>query len=474
LTSDSYDVRFWKTQVRKNRPTPYRVRWLVDGQHFSESFVTMPLADSFKAQLITAARKGEAFDLETGLPESLLRKHRDVSFLDHARDFAAFAWTDAAAKSRISIVETLTRVAPVVTRDLKGAPDPDVLRAALRKHLNQGSGAGIPDEAEDRALAWLAKVSRPMSAFEDESVVCDVLDALATKLDGKAAAPEYFARRRRVMHRVLGYAVRKKRLPKNPLSKNNMPEGWTAPEKPEEVIDPRSVGSPALIARMLTACGGIGETQGPRFVPFFGCMYYAMMRPSEVAALTRSGCQLPRKGWGYLTFADSSPAAGRAFTDDGMVHEQRGLKGRTRGRAGQSQQTRRPVRRVPIPPELVTLLREHIDRFGVGEDERLFRSEQGNIIQPSTWWQVWQKVRARGLTERQRATPLLQCPYDLRHSGVTWRLNSGVPPTEVAAWAGHSVEVLMGVYAKCMADLEDVWISRMDDALHLEDPEQPE
>jgi hypothetical protein len=174
-----------------------------------------------------------------------------------------------------------------------------------------------------------------MSAFEDESVVCDVLDALATKLDGKAAAPEYFARRRRVMHRVLGYAVRKKRLPKNPLSKNNMPEGWTAPEKPEEVIDPRSVGSPALIARMLTACGGIGETQGLRFVPFFGCMYYAMMRPSEVAALTGSGCQLPRKGWGYLTFADSSPAAGRAFTDDGMVHEQRGLKGRTRGRAGQ-------------------------------------------------------------------------------------------------------------------------------------------
>jgi hypothetical protein len=30
--------------------------------------------------------------------------------------------------------------------------------------------------------------------------------------------------------------------------------------------------------------------------------------------------------------------------------------------------------------------------------------------------------------------------YDLRHSGITWRLNSGVPATEVAAWAGHSVE----------------------------------
>jgi hypothetical protein len=49
-----------------------------------------------------------------------------------------------------------------------------------------------------------------------------------------------------------------------------------------------------------------------------------------------------------------------------------------------------------------------------------------------------------------------------------------VPATEVAAWAGHSVEVLMRVYARRMTGLEDVWISRMDDALHLENPEQPE
>ena len=58
-------------------------------------------------------------------------------------------------------------------------------------------------------------------------------------------------------------------------------------------------------------------------------------------------------------------------------------------------------------------------------------------------------------------------PYDLRHSGVTWRLNSGVPATEVSAWAGHSVEVLTRVYARCVAGLEGVWIGRMDEALHL-------
>ena len=104
-----------------------------------------------------------------------------------------------------------------------------------------------------------------------------------------------------------------------------------------------------------------------------------------------------------------------------------------------------------------------------GQGGLLFRSEQGNSIQPSTWWQVWQKVRRLSLRPDQLVTPLMRRPYDLRHSGVTWRLNSGVPATEVAAWAGHSVEVLMRVYAKCMTGLEDVWIARMNDALHLED-----
>ena len=61
-------------------------------------------------------------------------------------------------------------------------------------------------------------------------------------------------------------------------------------------------------------------------------------------------------------------------------------------------------------------------------------------------------------------------PYDLRHSGITWRLNSGVPAAEVAAWAGHSVEMLMRVYARCVVGLEGVWIGRTDQGLHLEAP----
>ena len=111
------------------------------------------------------------------------------------------------------------------------------------------------------------------------------------------------------------------------------------------------------------------------------------------------------------------------------------------------------------------MLRGHLEQFGTGPGGRLFRSENGNPLQPSTYWRVWQKTRAMALTPRQLRTPLLHRPYDLRHSGVTWRLNSGVPATEIAAWAGHSVEMLMRVYARCIAGMEDVWITRMDATL---------
>ena len=460
----SFDVQFWQIETRQGRRP--RVRWVVAGHKFGESFTTKGLAEAFRAKLITAARNGEAFSTHTGLPQSMERKLRDITLYQHALEFTASTWPTAAAKTRVSIVESLARVIPVVVRNLAGAPDPDILRRALRKKLNQGQHAGELDHDETKAITWIQRASRPVSALEDPSAVCDILDALALRLDGKPASPEYFSRRRRVLHKCLGYAVRKKRLTANPLSKANLPEGWTAPAKPDDTLDPRAVGSPELVASMLEACRTIGRRQGPRFVAFYGCMFYALMRPSEVAALTKTSCHLPEEGWGHLVFADSSPSVGRAYTDDGAMHEHRGLKGRTKGRPT----ARRPARKVPIPPQLVAMLRDHIRTYGTAADGRLFRSENGNPLQSSTWWQVWQKVRAASLTPDQLASPLMKRPYDLRHSGITWRLDSGVPDAQVAAWAGHSVEMLRRVYAGRAQGLDSVWITRMDQTLPPDKP----
>jgi integrase len=113
------------------------------------------------------------------------------------------------------------------------------------------------------------------------------------------------------------------------------------------------------------------------------------------------------------------------------------------------------------------MLREHIDQFRTAQDGRLFRTENGNPI-PALHLVAGLAESAARLAERgELASPLMRRPYDLRHSGATWRLNSGVPATEVAEWAGHSVEVLMRVYARCVTGLADVWIGRMDEALRL-------
>ena len=59
------------------------------------------------------------------------------------------------------------------------------------------------------------------------------------------------------------------------------------------------------------------------------------------------------------------------------------------------------------------------------------------------------------ITFRRRRTcrpgvPLARRPYDLRHAAVSTWLNAGVPAPQVAEWAGHGVDVLLRIYAKCI------------------------
>jgi integrase len=120
---------------------------------------------------------------------------------------------------------------------------------------------------------------------------------------------------------------------------------------------------------------------------------------------------------------------------------------------------------VPIPPELVRLLRDHLKRFGATADGRLFRGTRGGLLSESVYGRIWQQVREKALTSAQVDSPLTGRPYDLRHSGVTLALNAGVPAPEVARRAGHSVEVLLRVYAGCIDGQDRLWNGRIDDAL---------
>ena len=65
----------------------------------------------------------------------------------------------------------------------------------------------------------------------------------------------------------------------------------------------------------------------------------------------------------------------------------------------------------------------------------------------------------------QVASPLGRRPYDLRHACLSTWLNAGVPAAQVADWAGHGVEVLLRVYAKCLDGQEEAARTRIEAAL---------
>jgi hypothetical protein len=78
---------------------------------------------------------------------------------------------------------------------------------------------------------------------------------------------------------------------------------------------------------------------------------------------------------------------------------------------------------------------------------------------------MWASARTAALTLEEAVSPLARRPYDLRPAAVSTWLNSGVPAPQVAAWAGHSVDVLLRVYAKCIAGQEHAARRRIEEAL---------
>jgi integrase len=172
-------------------------------------------------------------------------------------------------------------------------------------------------------------------------------------------------------------------------------------------------------------------------------------------ALREIDCELPEKGWGRLVLAKTLPVTAKKWTDDGTRHEARGLK----------QRDPDVVRLVPIPPWLVSILKDHIKTFGTADDGRLFRNERGGIIGSTTLSRAWEEARRYALTPAQVESPLAGRPYDLRHAALTTWLNAGVNPAEVANRAGNSVEVLLKRYAGCLDNQEQAVNKRIEQAL---------
>ncbi|WP_405143827.1 tyrosine-type recombinase/integrase [Sphaerisporangium sp. NBC_01403] len=436
----TYDVRVWRVLTNKNkRGNTYTVRWLTADKPWRETFTTRALADSFRAELLTAIRQGKPFDMATGRPaEHSGQRAHSVSWWSLMCDYVDHRWDDAAPNSRRSIADALATATLSLLANAAGQPSKKEIRQAVSKwaaHKPRRAAGAVPDDIA-RAVSWLEKNTLPVASLADEAVVVETLKGISRTLTGKTAAGTTIARKRAVFYNVLDYAVSPaKLLTSNPL----VSVKWKTPKVAEEV-SPRRVVNPQQAEALLAE---VENTMAP-LTAFFAVMYYSALRPAEAADLTADEIDLPdaENGdeWGWFCLGDSAPAVGADWTGNGKRRESRELKHRART----------AVRPVPIPPPLVAILRSHLTDHGVSPDGHLFVGERGGPLSESVYGRVWQKARTGALSKAEAASPLAARPYDLRHACVSTWLNAGVPAPQVAEWAGHSVNVLLRVYAKCI------------------------
>jgi integrase len=450
----SHDVRIWAIEPYKGKhKTTYRVRWLVEKRKFGEQFAGSALADSFRSQLVTAARKGEAFDTETGLPMSMQHKQATptMTWYEFACAYADMKWPDSSPKYRKSLAESLTRITIAMVRDDVAIEDGKAMRSALMTAFNKKARSDAMTVQTAERLRIVETGTREVSELADPEVLRAVLGALDVNLDGKRAAANTVRIRRTALGDAVSFAIEKKLLTANPLKEVKTKKRNYALKE----VDPRCVPNPMQARLLLAAVESIGK-QGRPLVAFFAVMYYAGLRPEEACALKKADLSIPEKGWGDLHLGRARPEIGEEWTDSGEASEEGPLKHR-------AEQVERPV---PCPPMLTAILHDHLARFGTAPDGRLFRGARGGGRVASTvYGRVWATARELVFTDEVAAGPLAKRPYDLRHACVSTWLSGGVEATRVAKWAGHSLAVLLKVYAKCLDGGEKTARDRAEQAL---------
>jgi integrase len=450
----SFDIKLWKVTKTGRKSRPWRLRWVVAGRVHGDTFTTSALAESRRAELWQAMnRRGEAFEIESGLPESEVRAAAEavevadtkpsVRWFEFCRKYVAGRWRTAAAKSREGMADGLAAVTLAMVKHGNGVPDDETLRLAFKWGVVPGNAREEPPADLKAAYDWVTTADRPLRDLADTEVFEDVLYRLSYKLDGTLAAGDTYKRRRRALNTALEHAVVVGELPENPLQRTRRKHVGS-----HDVVDRRVLVNAAQARQLLTSVSYVGSwdrCRGRRLVAFYAVLYYAGLRPAEAVGLRLSDCHLPERGWGSLTLRETRPVSGRQWTDSGERHDRRGLKAREAS-------TDRPV---PIPPILVAILRAHLEEFGTAKEGRVFGNERGGVVGSSTYWRVWEEARRYALPPERIVSPLAGRPYDLRHACITRWLNAGVPIAEVARRVGNSPEVIHRRYLGCIDGHEE-------------------
>jgi hypothetical protein len=74
-----WEIADWSKRKGRKKTRPYGVRWVTDTKQHSAWFVTKAMANSRRSELMQALRRGEPFDVESGLPLSEVKRRNSRS-----------------------------------------------------------------------------------------------------------------------------------------------------------------------------------------------------------------------------------------------------------------------------------------------------------------------------------------------------------------------------------------------------------
>ena len=368
-------------------------------------------------------------------------------------------WPYISPNHRRGIAEALTDATDALIIRRSAAPSVDERRAALRWSYS----TRIRDDAEPpadlvRVVDWLEANTVTMDAFGDRAKAAalarEMLARISKTKTGRTAAPNTINRKRMILNNAMEYAREIGALTQNPLkhvklgqaphSDDRRPSG-----RHQRRTSPQIPGRRRGAQRTRQAAEGLLRTH--------------VLRRTTARRGQRTA---PRE-------SDPPPRAtgpvGRDATDTLPATIRKPLD------------RRRSVRVSAVPSSTEQKVTPAACRSTLNSSHccaTILRAVcAGRSRQPPLRWQtrrtghrpdlpagVPRGPSRKAFTPAEAASPLLAVPYSLRHAAVsTWLRTSG-DAAQVAEWAGHSVAVLLKVYAKCVHGTEDESLDRIWDA----------
>jgi len=419
------EVKVFGVQDRRSTvqaKLPCIARHSIDGKQRSKSFRTRAEAERYRVLLLQAVHAGERFDEATSEPESWQPPVHGVLMHEWARRWLAEQWQEWQPRTRVSAIEALARLLPLTVRE--GATPP----TGLRRYLHV---ARAPASDRDSHLEKWLDTNCVTLAEIDRERVAEIDRQLGLKLDGSPLAATTASRIRIVSRACIEAAVAIGAIAEDPWPPRSQQRARRKVARRRRVVDVRSLPGPETMARAIDAI--TTHQPGSRtYRVMTAVAYYAGLRPSEVVMLRVRALVLPPDGWGRINVTE----ADISFDEPG--------------------EPKTGPRTVPIPPVLVTILRQWIEEKGFDSaDHLLFRTRGGKRPSASNWGRAWHRGLAAVGQESLRV-------YDCRHAAATTWLRAGVPLAETARRLGHSVETLVSNYVGALDDEEHVGNTRIE------------